>query len=321
VAAPGRLPSRAAGRPTRRTLPVAETPTPNGMERRRTIRIKRSGLLQWKLEDIDRPSIKIAETVDEYEQAFRLVHDTYLRTGYLKEPQPNGMLFGIHSLLPETVVFVAKSYLTVLSTLTEIFDTPEFGLPMDVIYRRELDSLREKDRKIVELSALVTPPKLRWRNLFMLLAQIMYQYSRYRGVNDLCIAVNPKHVRFYKTIFLFENFGPERHYPRVDAPAIALRVNMDDIAERLKKTYDSLEVDCNLYAYFHRMTGFLPQEAQPDLPTSRSKSAGPVIANGRRTKVVRHFLELDPSLLENLTPEQRAYLYGSYPQLPRGPSA
>ncbi|SMC26415.1 hypothetical protein SAMN02746041_02635 [Desulfacinum hydrothermale DSM 13146] len=300
---------------------MADTLPPNGIERRRTIRIKRSGLLQWKLDDIDRPSIKIAETVDEYEQAFRLVHDTYLRTGYLKEPKPHGMLFGIHSLLPETVVFVAKSYLTVLSTLTEIFDTPSFGLPMDVIYRKELDELRKEGRKIVELSALVTPPKLRWRNLFMLLAQVMYQYSQYRGVNDLCIAVNPKHVRFYKTIFLFEPLGPERHYPRVDAPAVALRVNMDDIADRLKKTYDSLELDCNLYAYFHQMTGFLPQKAQADLPAESSKPAGPPAMNGRRAQVVRHFMELDPALFQNLTPEQQAYLHESYPQIDMAPWA
>lgn len=294
---------------------------PNGLERRRTVRIKRSNLLDLKLDDLDRPAIKIAETRDEYEQSFRLVHDTYLRMGYLKEPQPHGMLYSVYSLLPETVIFVAKSYLTVISTLTEIFDTEAFGLPMDIIYKPEVDALREQGRRVVELSALVTPPKLRWRNLFMLLAQVMYQYSVYRGVDDLCIAVNPKHVKFYKDILLFEDFGPERHYPRVDAPAVALRVDMHHIADRLKQVYDSKDLDCNLYLYFHRMTGFLPRDPEktPVPMESAATGAAPDVPapfmNGRKAEIVRHFLDLSPPLWDGLSPAQKAFLAAQYPAL------
>lgn len=294
---------------------------PNGLERRRTVRIKRSNLLDLRLDDLDRPAIKIAETQDEYEQSFRLVHDTYLRMGYLKEPQPHGMLFSVYSLLPETVLFIAKSYLTVISTLTEIFDTEAFGLPMDIIYKPELDSLRAEGRRVVELSALVTPPKLRWRNLFMLLAQVMYQYSVYRGVDDLCIAVNPKHVSFYKTILLFEDFGPERHYPRVDAPAVALRVDMHHIADRLKAVYDSKDLDCNLYLYFHRMTGLLPQDPEKTpvplkagAESDQQDVAAPFM-NGRKAEIARHFFQLCPSLWEGLSPSQKTFLTSHYPAL------
>ena len=282
-------------------------------ERRRTIRIKRSGLLRWKLEDIDRPAIKFAETIDELAQAFALVHKVYLTLGYLDEPKPHGMLFGIHSLLPETAVFVAKSYLTVISTLTEIFDSELFGLPMDAIYRKELDTLREQNRKIVELSALVTPSKLRWRNLFMFLSHVMYQYSIYRGVNDLCIAVNPKHVRFYKEMLLFEDFGPERHYPRVDAPAVALRINMDHIQDKGRDVYGEMEPEFNLYGYFHRMTGVAPADGS----LSHLTPAYPGDAAGKPldSKTVKYFLDKNNSLLENLPLEQREFLNKVYPNL------
>lgn len=294
---------------------------PGRLERRRTLRIKRSNLLNLQLDDIDRPAIKIAETQDEYEQSFRLVHETYLRMGYLKEPQPHGLLFSVYSLLPETVIFVAKSYLTVISTLTEIFDTEPFGLPMDTIYKPELDTLRAQGRRVVELSALVTPPKLRWRNLFMVLAQVMYQYSVYRGVDDLCIAVNPKHVSFYKDILLFEDFGPERHYPRVDAPAVALRVDMHHIAGRLKEVYDSNDMDTNLYLYFHRMTGLLPwnpEKTPVPAETSASESSrdvAPPFMNGRKAEIVRHFFDLSPSLWDELNPAQKDFFMTHYPRL------
>lgn len=289
--------------------PMHLSPTP---ERRRTIRIKRSGLLRWKLEDIDRPAIKFAETVEELHQAFSLLHDTYLQTNYLSKPKPHGMLFNIHALLPETAVFIAKSYLTVISSLTEIFDTKQFGLPMDIIYREELDRLRDQGRKIVELSALVTPSKLRWRNLFMYLSHVMYQYSLYRGVNDLCIAVNPKHVRFYKEIFLFEEFGPERLYPRVNAPAVALRINMDSIQNKTQKIYGSLDFDCNLHAYFHRMTGLQPLDDAIEAP-----EISPADAQGslHTLETVKYFLEKDSSLVEALTSEQREFMNEAYPGL------
>jgi hypothetical protein len=295
-----------------------ETPEPRdaqerAVERRRTIRIKRSGLLRHRLDDIDRPAIKFAENIDELQQAFSLLHDVYLRMGYLSQPKGHGMLFTIHSLLPETAVFVAKSYLTVISTLTEIFDTEAFGLPMDAIYRKEVDALRENGRKVVELSALVSPKNLRWRNLFMYLAQVMYWYSSYRGVNDLCIAVNPKHVRFYKNIFLFEDLGPERHFPKVGAPAVALRINMDNIKEKVKEVYGDLDFDCNLYDYFHRMTGEEPINYGFRVNGSAdSESAKSALRN---VEMVKFFLGQEENLLNDLTVQQKAFLNKVYPGL------
>lgn len=282
-------------------------------ERRRTVRIKRSELLKARLDEIDRLAVKIAGDMDEYKQAFSLVHDTYLRMGYLSTPKPHGMLFGIHNLLPETVIFVAKSYLTVISTLTEIFDTELFGLPMDELYRKELDGLRSKGRKIVELSALVTPVNFRWMNVFMYINKIMFQYSSDRGVNDLCIAVNPRHVRFYKHILLFEDLGPERYYPKVNAPAVALRMDMDCISEKSKAAYDGFDFECNVHAYFHGREGFTASEkTSAVLPGEDSPENG----NGYWTpENVKYFLLLDKSIPDGLIRSQKEFLLSSYPGL------
>lgn len=296
---------------------AATTQSRNGhagaADRRRTIRIKRSGLLRHKLDGIDRPAIKFAENRDELKQAFSLLHDVYLKMRYLDRPKPHGMLFSIHSLLPETVVIAAKSHLSVISTLTEIFDTEAFGLPMDTIYRKEVDALREKGRKVIELSALVSPKNLRWRNLFMYVAQVMYWYSSYRGVNDLCIAVNPKHVRFYKNIFLFEDLGPERHFPKVMAPAVALRINMDNIEEKVKDVYGNLDFDCNLYDYFHRMTGHEPVRYGFMMQEGVHGQGGK--NSLRDADQVKYFLEKEPDILGALTLPQKDFLNKAYPGL------
>ena len=281
-------------------------------DRRRTIRIKRSALLQNKLEEIDRPSIKIAETRDELEQAFSLVYREYLKLGYIKEPNPSEMYLSICHILPETAVFIFKSYLTVICTLTQIFDSKLFGLPMDDLYHEELNALRNASRKLVELSALATPKQARWRNVFMYLCQAMYWYAIYKNVNDLCIMVNPKHVDFYKTIFLFEDLGPEKYYPNVGAPAVALRLDLDDIQGKLREKYGTLDFDCDMYSFFHRVT-----------TTQLTPSGGEdllVKKNGMLdADTVRYFFIEKTNLLEEATPEQMNYIRSLYPGLNRTP--
>ena len=282
-------------------------------ERRRTIRIKRSALLKAKLDDIDRPAIKIAENRDEFSQAFGLVYKEYLSSGYISEPKTTEILYNIYHLLPETAVFVAKSYLTVVSTLTQIFDSDLFGLPMDSLYRKELDSLRDTNRKIVEITALATQKSFRWKNIFMFLCKAMLWHAKYYGVNDLCITVNPKHVRFYKTIFLFEQFGPEKHYPSVNAPAVPLRLNMDDIDKKGRDEYDTADFESNLYDYFFRMQS----DGQPDRSPAVNKNMSLLPSNKKLMdkETAEYFIGTDRSIINGLSPVCKTYLESIYPGL------
>ena len=177
-------------------------------DRRRTVRIKRSGLHRTELGDLDRPSLKFAETKEELEQAFSLVYDVYLKKKFIPTPRDHKMLYNMYSRFPDTTHIIAKSYRQVISNLSEIFDSEDFGLPMDAIYRKELDDLRSQGRSLVELSALATPKEHRWKNIFLYLVQVMYWYSVYRGVDDVCITVNARHIRYYMQLFPFEHLGP-----------------------------------------------------------------------------------------------------------------
>lgn len=282
-------------------------------QRSRAVRLKRSKILVARIDEIDRPVVKIAGDIDEFRQAFSLVHDSYLRNGYLSTPRPHGMLFGIHSLLPETVVFVAKSNLKVISTVSEILDTEQFGLPMDELYRKEIDELRSRGRKIVELSALVTPADFRWTNVVMYICKVMFQYSIDTGINDLCIAVNPKHVRFYKQILLFEDLGPERHYPKVHAPAVALRVNMDLHFEKTKSVYEGCDFDCNVHTYFYGREG--SRSAVRTSAASRGEDASQNANNHWTPENIKYFLNLEKSIPDGLTRSQKEFLLSSYPGL------
>ena len=143
----------------------------------------------------------------------------------------------------------------------------------------------------------------------MCLSQVMYRYSIYREVNDICIAVNPKHAQFYKDILLFEEFGSERHYPRVGAPAVALRINMDNIRDRGKDAYVKMSFDCNLYDYFHKMTDQSSIIGSVGIPFDGSSKSFKTRSQVKETAM--HFLNKEPSILGSLTPDQKYYLWGS----------
>jgi hypothetical protein len=274
-------------------------------ERRRSVRLRRSAMLKAKLDEIDRPNIKIAETRDEFAQSFALVYNEYLASGYIKNPHPSEMHFSIFNFLPETCVFIFRTYTTVISTLTQIFDTPLFGLPMDALYKEELDSLRAQGRKITELSALATPRETRWCNLMVFLSRTMFEYSRMNEVDDICIMVNPKHVNFYKTMFLFDDFGPEKFYTGVGAPAVALRIDMKNIEKNLLEKYRNIEMEDNMYEFFCKLNSTL-EELQKGYTFHEKRY--PMEADA-----AQFFSQERPEVFSKLSPSQETFLRKHYP--------
>jgi hypothetical protein len=120
---------------------VWEVNVDRSIERRRTIRIRRSALTSAKLDDIEKPAIKIAETKDELFNAFRLVYSEYQDQGYITKSHPLAIQYNVFNFLPKTCVFIFQSYRDVVSTISYIPDTPLFGLPLDSLYREEVDLL------------------------------------------------------------------------------------------------------------------------------------------------------------------------------------
>jgi len=282
----------------------------NHRNNRDNIRLRRLALLNYKKENINRHNIKIAETKNELEQAFSLIYQEYLKLGYIRETQPSKLHISLYNILPETSVFVLKSSPTVISTLTQIYDNEYFGLPMDAIYQEELNALRDKGRKLVEVSALVVSRESRWCNHFMYLLRVTLGYAISNNVDDICIMVNPKHVKFYKTILLFEELGREKYYPEVGASAVALRLNLDDIEDRMKDRYCSQDCDNNLHSFFYRPAGRAPGNDESSL-----KKKGTMDIDA-----VRYFFIEKTDMLKKMSSDKKDCIDSIYPELKKGKS-
>lgn len=170
----------------------------------------------------------LAVTAEDFGDAFRLVHDQYVARGYIR-PDPSGRRVGRHHALASTRVFTGRAEGRVVATVSVIPDST-IGLPCDDLYRAELAPFREHGGGLAEVSALAIDEAYRDVGLLVVraLVQMIAVYaSQIATLDTLCIAVNPRHVRFYETLLRFQRFGATKPYPAVNgAPAVAMRLDL-----------------------------------------------------------------------------------------------
>jgi len=240
-------------------------------------------------------SCGIASNAEEIEAAFRLVHNTHLRCGYISA-QPHGIKVNVHSALPGTTVFVAKVRGTVVSTLSLIADSP-LGLPMEAFYADEVAELRARGGRLGEVSALADrrAEMHRCLNELLALSRMLFCYARSNmGLSDLCIAVNPRHEAYYTGFLKFEHLGRSKTHAAVQgATPVALRLNIESLErraltdERMWRLLNDKEAQgVSLEKKYH----FTDEDA-------------------------RYFLVEKSNALAEASPEAQAYLQSIYPSL------
>jgi hypothetical protein len=179
---------------------------------------------------------KVAEKRDEREAAFRLVYNAYTRSGLIEE-NPHEMRVTPYQLLDTTDVFIATLNDELISTVSLVCDG-DLGLPMEEIYGEEVADLRARGICVAEVSCLADRRRQLSRTLpvFVPLMRLMVQAARLRGVDELLVAVHPRHGRFYQRFLSFEPVGGERSYPLVrNNPAVALSLDFGRL-DRVRPT-------------------------------------------------------------------------------------
>jgi hypothetical protein len=158
---------------------------------------------------------QVAGTRAERAAAFGLTYQAYTRVG-LCPPNPFSMRVTPYQLLPTSDVFIARLDGEVISTISLIVDS-KLGLPMEVIYPEEVAQLRGEGQKLAEVSCLADRRKDpgRYFPVFLELCRLMVQSARFRGIDQLLVAVHPRHARFYRRYMAFERLGEVKAYPSV----------------------------------------------------------------------------------------------------------
>jgi hypothetical protein len=130
--------------------------------------------------------------------------------------------------LPSTEVLVATKQGQVISTVSLIRDG-ELGPPMESVYGPEVAWYRQRGFSLAEVSCLADCRQGQKRSVpvVMRLMGLMAQCAKRRGVDQLLIAVHPRHVKFYHYFAAFVPIGKERPYHTVcDHPAVAMALDL-----------------------------------------------------------------------------------------------
>jgi hypothetical protein len=207
---------------------------------------------------IKKVEYKIASTRKELEGAYKLVYRSYLASNLTKAYRCPIRL-SIFNALPETTTFIAKYNGEVIGTATMIIDTC-MGLPMDKIYKKELDRFRKNSKQIAEISMLGTSHDFFVERAFSLLNakkmvflfklfKLILDYALYKTrINDVCIAVHPKHAKLYQ-LLQFKGFGALKYYESVNKkPAQGFHQDLNKTKEWMSSKKDIMAA--SLYKIF-----------------------------------------------------------------------
>lgn len=179
-------------------------------------------------------------TKEEFIACSKLVHQEYVRKDYMI-PHPNKLRLDVRQMTAKSTTFIAlykRRY--ILATLTLVEDSP-FGVPMDKIYKDELDEMRHQKTTFGEVTMLATNtallqhPETDFKSsdqMIVLLYLFRELFSHVR--NALCLSslvacFHPRHEMFYQAI-KFAPLGSLKPYGSVhDNPAVAYRLNVADL--------------------------------------------------------------------------------------------
>ena len=196
--------------------------------------------------------LKIAETQEELEACFKLLHDAYVSSGFMT-PDQSGMRVTIYHALPTTTTLCAKFDDQVVGTLSLIRESA-IGFPLQRIF--DLTDVREKEGQIAEVSALAVHPRFRRTGGTILfpLMKFMYEYcTTFFDTRHLVIAVNPRHIEMYESLLFFKRLTANvvENYDFVNgAPAVGAALDLKHAPEVMRKAYASKPPNRNLHRYF-----------------------------------------------------------------------
>jgi hypothetical protein len=270
----------------------------------------RFALYRWMVDVEPHPDerlvLKIADSKEELEACFRLLHDAYVGAGFMK-PDPSGMRATIYHALPTTTTLCAKFDGQVVGTLSLIREST-FGFPLQSAF--DLHDIRARGGRIAEASALAVHPDFRKTSgsIMFPLMKFMYDYCQdYFDTSNLVIAVNPDRIEMYESLLCFERLEQAEvdNYDFANgAPAVGACLNMRTSSASFKKFYGNRTRRKNLHVFFNksRLKNII-------MPNRRYFTTNDPVMT---PELLDYFFNQCTSGLDKLGQHQRRLLHGIY---------
>jgi hypothetical protein len=171
--------------------------------------------------------IRLASSDSRRQSASMLIEKRYASRGYQTRALEDD---------PQRITVLVFMEEKIVGTTTLGLDGPA-GLMADSIYKEEIDALRAEGRSVCELTKLAIDDKyVDSKHIVAVLFHLCKIYGQnIHQATDFIIEINPRHASFYKKLLGFEDFGSEKLCPRVNAPAVLLRLPLQYAEEQIAR--------------------------------------------------------------------------------------
>jgi hypothetical protein len=176
-------------------------------------------------------NFRIAETLDDVIAAWQLVYRSYRRANLI-DGNPHGLHTFPEAISPNTAVALGRLGPVISSTISAYLDR-EQGLPLDSVYARELDTLRNQGRTLMEVGLFADRRQHLDRTIGALLELMRHAcfFGVSYGATDAVIGVHPHHAKFYARLLGFQLIGEQKSYDAVSGnPVVLLRLDWYRVA-------------------------------------------------------------------------------------------
>lgn len=185
---------------------------------------------------MDTYRVRIARTVADYQDAFRLLYVAYVYQG-IEPIRGVEMRIIPHHVLPEATVFVAHEGDALVGTMTVTLDSPA-GLPLDNDYPEALAELRGQGARIVEFGALAVVRRCWHTGVTTLLNMAAHWFSNETlGATHCVCGIHPKTAPFYSALYAFEPLGAPRPHAELSAPVLGMVHRLDEVRCHLRRRF------------------------------------------------------------------------------------
>lgn len=200
-------------------------------------------------------SLKFADTPEEIESSFKIVHEAYVELGYI-DPNSHQFRFSKYQALPTTVILVAKWKDEVIGTMSILPDS-QLGLPADSTW--DLSCYRKDGKRLAEISSLTIKPSFKKRrgSLLLPLCKLMWHACQdVLQVDGIIAAVDERVEPFYTDLLLMKRISKDasgkthKFVKEMKATCLYLETGLRTKTET-KRIYGRLSLNKNIYQFMY----------------------------------------------------------------------
>jgi hypothetical protein len=178
--------------------------------------------------------LAVAQSREQMASARELVDRRYAWRGY---QSPGGSdRKASRDRSAQEVTFIVEDRKTIVGTVTLGLDGPH-GLLAELTHDGVIARLRDSGRRVCELTRLAIAESADSKAVLASLLGLAHYVGRsMHDATDVFIEVNPRHVGFYSRVLGFVVAAGEKVCERVLAPSVLLRLELDRLEDRLKRS-------------------------------------------------------------------------------------